>query len=128
MSPLDNPALNFSFLYVPETSDTLVRDENNNWVLPETGETQYKVYLKERTAERSYLPSQGVNSETIELEGYLVNPMFFPEDFVIPNDLRCELSVPNGLMDGTLRLSIVPANPATAIVGQKIQGFFTRKR
>jgi len=129
LSPLDNPALNFSYLYSPQYSDTLQLDEKNNLRREKIGEEEYKVYLKERTQERSrYLPSQGISTETIELTGYLVTPMFFSENFVIPNELRCRLSVPNGFMEGTLRLNIVPGNPASFIIGQKIQGFFTRKR
>ena len=127
-SPLDNPALNKSYIYLPIKGTTLVRDEKNNWVLPETGEEQYKVYLKRRKKNINYLPSVGVDSEAIQLEGYLVEPMFFPEDFIIPQRLRCELSVPNGLMSGEILLDIVPANPASYLIGQQIQGTFTRKR
>ena len=113
------------------SSGGLVRDNKNNWQPSVTTEEQYKVYLRVKSNSRNtnYLPSQGVDSEAIELTGYLVNPMFFPEGFIIPESLPCELTMPSGdLMKGNFRLNIVPGNPASRIAGQEIQGTFTRER
>ncbi|MGK7899081.1 MAG: hypothetical protein AB4372_37055 [Xenococcus sp. (in: cyanobacteria)] len=108
----------------------MVRDSKSNWTLPIIGESPYKVYFKSpKKSDHKYLPSPGVDSHTIEeLEGYLVEPMFFPIDFVLPERVRCELTTANGVTGGSFLLDIIPSGPADAIAGQKIRGTFSKKR
>ncbi len=70
----------------------------------------------------------GVDSQAIEkLEGYLVAPMFFPSDLVLPDRLRCVLTTANGTTGGSFLLDLLPAGPADALTGQKIRGSFSKK-
>ncbi len=131
-SPFNLPGITvLSKIFAPSQGSNLVEDELGNVQLEAGSETVYEVFLKRPTKETFYLPREGFDSEAVELEGYLVNPMFFAPEIQPPIRLKCLLAAPQGgFIEGEFLLKITPGSTVGAdkITGQKIQGVFTKNR
>lgn len=90
---------------------------------------EYLAFLKqgkltESSSSKSFY-NTGIDEGAIEFTGYLVDPMFFPEDTRFPVDYPCEVRFGNGdFIKGniTLRAVIGSAVNADEITGQPIAG------
>lgn len=70
--------------------------------------------------------TEGVDSTWQLVRGYLVSPMFFPENFTLPATVDCEFTnTDSRVTKGTLELEIM-LDPfkVGAIAGQQLQGIF----
>ncbi len=130
----DNATFPKSRLLIPQTDSNaaLVQDEIGNWRLPELPDLEYTAYFCTcRPTNNKYLPTDnGLDSESLKLEGYLVEPMILPDGFIPPDRIKCYIPSANGEIAGEIRLEIVPESVAglAAVVGQKIKGRFFASR
>lgn len=120
----------YSKLFIPTSSSELIQDEFGNWVMAGVIEQEYLVFFKRPRLRPAYLPTPGLDSSSVELSGYLVQPMFFPASFQPPDRVPCLLKTPNGEISGEFLIHLTPGSTvgADAITGQKITGVFTKGR
>ncbi len=110
----------------------LVEDELGNWILPSLGTQEFKVFLKSPSKDDyNYISRQGVDQGAVELEGYLVEPMFFPDSIRLPGKFSCVMKNASTGADvsGVLHLEYLPGSAvgADAITGQPVKGYFLVK-
>jgi hypothetical protein len=103
---------------------------SGNWQYNETI-TQYLAFLKQKSITQlgSFTTnfSQGIDSSSIEVYGYLVEPMFFPKDVIFPVDYKARIRIYSDTWsDGILSLKglVASAVGADLIVGQSIAGIW----
>lgn len=119
-----------STIFVPLPGATAQRDATGNYAVTGGGTLEVRALLKmssQRGQGSSTTKNEGgVDGSTILVDGYLVEPMFFPESVSLPNRFLCEMVGPNRPLTGQLEVkaSLLNAFGVEQLTGQKIAGVF----
>ena len=119
-----------STIFIPLPGTVAERDDTGNYAV--TGGTTLEVRaLLKMSSQRGQGSSTtknegGVDGSTILVDGYLVEPMFFPESVSLPNRFFCQMVGPNRTLTGQLEIkaSLLNAFGVEQLTGQKIAGVF----
>jgi hypothetical protein len=119
-----------STIFVRLPGTTAEQDASGNWVVTGGATLEIRALLK-MSSQRGQGSSTtqnaaGVDGATILVDGFLVEPMFFPESVSLPNRFLCEMQMPNRLVRGELEVKASLLNPfgVEQLTGQKIAGVF----
>jgi hypothetical protein len=118
-------------IFVPVPGSTVERDTSGNWSVTGGSEIEVRALLNmsSRRGQGSTTTRNepGVDGAVILVDGYLVEPMFFPSGIEFPNRFRCETRVGTDTVSGTLEVkaSLPSAFGVEIYTGQKISGSFT---
>lgn len=117
---------NNAFLQIPNGEGTLViNPETGNYEQQETF-IPYQAILMVKNSPLT-IRTEGVDNSSIEVKGYLIDPMVFPTNFSLPATVACSFfDIDNRVTKGNLELNIIP-DPfkVGAITGQRLEGTFT---
>ena len=113
-----------STIFIPLPGTVAERDDTGNWVVTGGGALEVRALLKMGSSTTKN--EGGVDGATILVDGYLTDPIFFPESVSLPNRFPCEIQGPNRLLRGELELKASLLNPfgVEPLTGQKIAGVF----
>jgi hypothetical protein len=117
-------------IFIPLPGTTVGRDETGNYKVTGGTTIEARALLKmssQRGQGSSTTKNEpGVDGSTILVDGYLVEPMFFPVSVSLPNRFLCEMSGPNRVLQGELEVKSSLLNPfgVEQLTGQKIVGVF----
>ena len=113
-----------STIFIPLPGTVAERDNTGNWVVTGGGALEVRALLKMGSSTTKN--EGGVDGSTISVNGYLTDPIFFPESVSLPNRFPCEIQGPNRLLRGELELKASLLNPfgVEPLTGQKIAGVF----
>lgn len=113
-----------STIFIPLPGTVAERDDTGNWVVTGGGALEVRALLKMGSSTTKN--EGGVDGATILVDGYLTDPIFFPESVSLPNRFSCEIQGPNRLLRGELELKASLLNPfgVEPLTGQKIAGVF----
>lgn len=119
-----------STIFIPLPGTVAERDDTGNYAV--TGGTTLEVRaLLKMSSQRGQGSSTtknegGVDGSTILVDGYLVEPMFFPESVSLPNRFLCQIIGTNRTLTGQLEIkaSLLNAFGVEQLTGQKISGVF----
>lgn len=119
-----------STIFIPLPGTVAERNDTGNYAV--TGGTTLEVRaLLKMSSQRGQGSSTtknegGVDGSTILVDGYLVDPMFFPESVSLPNRFLCQMVGPNRILTGQLEIkaSLLNAFGVEQLTGQKIAGVF----
>ncbi|MCA2504922.1 MAG: hypothetical protein IM550_10700 [Microcystis sp. M54BS1] len=119
-----------STIFIPLLGTVAERDDTGNWVVTGGGTLEVRALLKmssQRGQGSSTTKNEGgVDGATILVDGYLTDPIFFPESVSLPNRFACQIQGPNRLLRGELEIKASLLNPfgVEPLTGQKIAGVF----
>lgn len=113
-----------STIFIPLPGTVAERDDTGNWVVTGGGTLEVRALLKMGSSTTKN--EGGVDGATILVDGYLTDPIFFPESVSLPNRLLCEIQGTNRLLRGELEVKASLLNPfgVEFLTGQKISGVF----
>lgn len=117
-------------IFVLQPGTTVARDSTGNYGVTGGVTIEVRALLKmssQRGQGSSTTKNEpGVDGSTILVDGYLVEPMFFPESVSLPNRFSCEMEGPNRVLQGELEVKSSLLNPfgVEQLTGQKIAGVF----
>lgn len=117
---------NNAILKIPDGEGVLsVNPETGNYEQQNSFITYQAILMLKRLP--FLIRNDGVDNTTIDVRGYLVEPMVFPPGFCLPAKVQCDfIDIDNRLTSGILELNIIP-DPfkVGTIAGQRLEGTFT---
>lgn len=111
-------------LSIPRQGEFTIEDPETGNRIPHIEFEQMRAMLNATDSKDDNKTKQlyGVDAQSIYVEGYLTEPMFFPEGISPPMEIECELNGVRGSLEITLYLN--DSYGAWRKTGQPIRGYF----